>query len=72
MENNIILYTTIDGRIKVELYEMNDNIWLPQRAIAELFEASKSSISEHIKNILIEKELVEESVVRNFRTTAKD
>lgn len=72
MENNIILYTTIDGRIKVELYEMNDNIWLPQRAIAELFEASKSSISEHIKNILIEKELVEESVVRNFRTTASD
>lgn len=72
MENNIILYATIDGRIKVELYEMNDNIWLPQRAIAELFEASKSSISEHIKNILIEKELVEESVVRNFRTTASD
>lgn len=72
MENSIILYTTIDGKAKVELYEMNDNIWLAQSAIAELFEASKSSISEHIKNILTEKELTEASVVRNFRTTASD
>lgn len=72
MENSIILYTTIDGKAKVELYEMNDNIWIAQSAIAELFEVSKSSISEHIKNILTKKELTEASVVRNFRTTASD
>lgn len=72
MENNIILYTTIDGRIKVELYEMNDNIWLPQRAIAELFDTSRANITMHIQNIIKDKELIENSVCKYFLHTAKD
>lgn len=72
MENNIILYTTIDGRIKVELYEMNDNIWLPQRAIAELFDTSRANITMHIQNIIKDEELIENSVCKYFLHTAKD
>lgn len=72
MENNIILYATIDGRIKVELYEMNDNIWLPQRAIAELFDTSRANITMHIQNIIKDEELIENSVCKYFLHTAKD
>ena len=69
MTNNIILYTTDDGKAQVELYEFDESLYLAQNVIAELFATSKSSISEHIANILKDGELRENSVVRNFRTT---
>ena len=72
MTNNIILYTTDDGKAQVELYEFDESLYLAQNVIAELFATSKSSISEHIANILKDGELRENSVVRNFRTTAAD
>lgn len=72
MQNNIILYTTQDKKIKVELYEFGESVYLTQDLIAKLFDTSKSSISEHITNILKDGELQEDSVVRIFRTTAKD
>ena len=70
--NNIIIYKSNDGKINVELYEIDGNIWLNQKQIVDLFQSSKSSVSEHIKNIFEEKELDETSVVRKFRTTAQD
>lgn len=72
MQNNLILYTTQDKKIKVELYEFGESVYLTQDLIAKLFDTSKSSISEHITNILKDGELQEDSVVRIFRTTAKD
>ena len=72
MNNNIIIYKSDDGKINVELYEIDGNIWLNQKQIVDLFQSSKSSVSEHIKNIFEEKELDETSVVRKFRTTAQD
>ena len=47
-------------------------MWLTQAQITELYQTSKSNISEHIKNILADGELDEISVVRKFRTTASD
>lgn len=72
MQNNIILYTTQDQKIKVELYELGDSVYLNQESLAKLFDTSKSSISEHITNILKDGELQEDSVVRIFRITASD
>ncbi|EES89417.1 virulence RhuM family protein [Helicobacter canadensis] len=72
MQNNIILYTTQDKKIKVELYELGDSVYLNQESLAKLFDTSKSSISEHITNILKDGELQEDSVVRIFRITASD
>lgn len=72
MKNNIILYTTQDKKIKVELYELGDSVYLNQESLAKLFDTSKSSISEHITNILKDGELQEDSVVRIFRITASD
>ena len=70
--SDIIIYKTTDGQISVALYARDGNVWLNQKQLAELFATSKSNISEHISNILKEKELSENSVVRDFLTTAAD
>ena len=67
-----LLYTAPNGDIKVETFLHNETIWLSQQRIAQLFGKSKSTISEHFKNIFLDGELEENSVVRNFRTTASD
>ena len=66
------LYQTADGRTKIDVKLENETVWLTQTQLCLLFDKSKSTISEHISNIFKEGELVEESVVRNFRTTATD
>jgi len=70
--SDFILYSSSSGDVKVNVFLQDENVWLSQKAIAELFGKSKSTINEHLKNIFSEEELVEESVVRNFRTTAED
>ena len=70
--SDILIYQIQDGEIKIETRLENETVWLTQAQMVELFGKSKSTISEHIKNIFIEKELVRESVVRDFRTTASD
>lgn len=72
MQNDIILYTTNDGKARVELYEFGENLYLAQSAIAELFATSKQNVSLHIQNILKDGELSENSVVKEYLTTAKD
>ncbi|WP_300704145.1 hypothetical protein [uncultured Campylobacter sp.] len=72
MQNNIILYTTQDKKIKVELYEFGESVYLTQDLIAKLFDTSKQNVSLHIANILKEGELNADSVVKEYLTTAKD
>jgi len=71
-ETNIIIYNTDDGKASVALYAHNGNIWLNQQQMAELFATSKQAVSHHIVNILKERELDENSVVKQFLTTAND
>ena len=70
-ENNLFIYET-DNNVEVTAILENENIWLTQEQIGKLYNKAKSTISEHIRNIFEEKELDKNSVVRNFRTTAKD
>ena len=72
MNSEIILYQSDDGKIKIQVRLESNTVWLTQADMKELFRSSKSNISEHIKNIFEEGELQEDSVVRNFRTTAAD
>lgn len=72
MQNNLILYTTQDKKIKVELYEFGESVYLTQDLIAKLFDTSKQNVSLHIANILKEGELNADSVVKEYLTTAKD
>ena len=71
-EQNIIIYRTQDGKVKLSLYARDGSVWMNQNQIAELFDTSKQSISYHIINILEDNELDENSVVKNYLTTASD
>ena len=70
--NDIIFYTTDDGQVKIEVRLENENVWLTQSAMAELFDTTKQNISLHIKNIFEENEQDENSVVKENLTTASD
>ena len=72
MEDELIIYNTDDGKADVKLYSKDGVIWMNQQQLCELYQTAKSTVSEHISNILNEGELSENSVVRNFRTTASD
>ena len=71
-ENKMIIYTSIDGQTKIDVRLEDETLWLTQAQMCELYQTSKSNVSEHIKHIFEEGELDEESVVRKFRTTASD
>lgn len=68
----ILIYQTEDGLTKINAKMQDETVWLTQQQLAELYQSSKSNVSEHIKHIFEEGELDEESVVRKFRTTASD
>lgn len=70
-QNQIILYRPNDT-ISLEVRLENETVWLTQEMMSDLFQRNKSTISRHVKNIFQEKELLEESVVAKFATTASD
>lgn len=71
-QQNFIIYQTQGGKTAVSLYAKDGSVWMSQNQLAELFDTSKQNISLHIINILEEKELDENSVVKNYLTTALD
>lgn len=68
----IVIYQTDDGQTKIDVRFEDETVWLTQAQLVDLYQSSKANISEHIKHIFEEGELDEDSVVRNFRTTAAD
>ncbi len=70
--SEIILYTTPQGNVRLEVIVQDETVWLTQKAMGELFGVAKSTISEHLSNIFLSQELIESSVVRKIRTTATD
>jgi len=72
MSSEILIYQNPDGNIKIDVRLEEETVWLTQSQMAELFGKSKKTVSEHIQNVFSEGELTENSVVRNFRTTAAD
>ncbi len=68
----LIVYRTEDGQTEVQLQAQDGSVWLNQGELAELFDTSKQNVSLHIKNILEEGELLPESVVKEYLTTAED
>ena len=71
-KGEIAIYQSKDGQTKIDVRFEDETVWLTQAQLVELYQSSKSNISEHIKHIFEEGELDENSVVRNFRTTAAD
>lgn len=70
--SEIIIYQTEDGNTRIDVKFQDETVWLTQAQLCELYQTSKSNISEHIRHIFEEGELDEISVVRKFRTTGAD
>jgi hypothetical protein len=68
MNSEIIIYQNPDGNIKIDVRLEEETVWLSQAQLCELFQKSKATVSEHIKNLFEEGELEPTSTVRNFRT----
>ena len=71
-ESNIIIYNTLDGKASVTLYAKDGSVSMNQTQLAELFDTSVPNISMHTSNILKEKELDADSVIKFYLTTASD
>jgi hypothetical protein len=64
--SDFLIYTTPDGKTKLEVHLVNGNVWLNQEQIAMLYGKAKSTINEHIKHIYEEKELIESQTLHKF------
>src|SRR5574344_2779141 len=72
MKNNMIIYVSKDGNVKVDVNVQNEDIWMSQDVMANLYDTTKNNISMHLKNIFDEGELEKDSVVKKFLTTTSD
>lgn len=72
MAKDLIIFTTDDGKVSVNTQFDGETAWLSLDQMAELFDRSKSTISRHINNVFEEGELVRDSVVAKYATTASD
>jgi hypothetical protein len=71
-DNQITVYQTADGKVNIEVLYANENIWLTQKKMAELFGCTPDNISLHLKNIYKEKELEENSTTEVFSVVQKE
>ncbi|MEI6048852.1 MAG: virulence RhuM family protein [Bacteroidota bacterium] len=70
--HEVLLYTTPDGKVRVEIYLQNETIWLTQQKIADLFGVQRPAVTKHLKNIFASGELQEDSVCSILEHTAAD
>jgi len=68
MNSEILIYQNTEGNIKIDVHLEEETVWLTQAQLCELFQKSKATISEHIKNVFEEGELDPRATVRKFRT----
>ncbi len=72
MSSELVLYTSDDGKTRIDLRVNGNTVWLAQKDMAELFATSVPNVNIHIRNILKEKELSKESVIKESLITAAD
>ena len=70
--SNFVVFKTKSGKVNIDVFFYEETLWLTQKKMAELFEKGRTTITEHLKNIFSEGELLENSVCRDFRHTAED
>jgi hypothetical protein len=70
-KGEIVIYQNPNDHISINVKLEDENVWLTQASLVDLYQTSKSNVSEHIKHIFEEGELDEKVVVRKFRTTTQ-
>lgn len=68
---NFVIFKTADGKVNIDVFFKDATLWLTQKLISELFEKGRSTITEHLKKIFDDGELIEEVVCRDFRQTTQ-
>jgi len=71
-DNKIAFYQSPDGSVNIEVLYADENVWLPQKRMAELFTVDRTVVTKHLKNIFVDQELNEDSVCAKFAHTAED
>ena len=71
-QQNLIIYNTLDGKVSVTMMAHDGNVWMNQKQMAELFATSVPNVNIHISNILKERELDKNSVIKDYLITADD
>ena len=71
-ESEILLYTTPNGAVRVEVFYQSETFWLSQRRMGELFGVEAHTITYHCKEIFASKELEEEGTTRKIRVVQKE
>lgn len=66
-QGDLVIYQSDDGETKIDVRFVDETVWLTQQQMAELFQSSRTNITEHIRHIYEEDELDEVSTCRNFR-----
>jgi hypothetical protein len=70
--SEIILFSSSDGNVRVEVFYSGETFWLTQKRMAELFDVEVPAISKHLKNIFETEELKDSAVISKMETTAAD
>lgn len=70
--NNMLIYVSKDGNVKVDVNIQNEDIWMSQDVMANLYDTTKQNISYHLNNIFKEEELNKNSTVKNFLTVQNE
>jgi len=70
--SQFLIYQTEDGKTRLDVRLEDETVWLTQKLMAELFQKDVRTISEHIKNVYLEKELTSETTIRKFRIVQKE
>jgi hypothetical protein len=71
-KSQFIVYEADGGQVKIDVRLEDETVWLTQQLMAELFQTTKQNVGQHLRNIFSEEELLENSVVKKFFTTAVD
>ena len=65
-DNQIAFYQLQDGSVNIEVLYAEENIWLTQKKLAELFDTTPQNITQHLKNIYLESEVNQEATCKDF------
>ena len=71
-DNQLVIFQSPDGSVTIDVLYENNNVWLTQKKIAELYDIDRSVVTKHLKNIFEASELIEDSVCAKFAHTAED
>lgn len=71
-ENNLILFTDSDGNVSVNVRFANEDVWLTQEQLAQIYATSQQNISQHIKGVYADGELVDDATHKKFLSVRQE